>query len=244
MKKILFAILIIFTTSSSQHVDCIGGSITKNGYPGYANDLMEENGYAWRIHNYGVPGASVVANNPYSEKDEYDEVVCREAQVVVILLGANDWQWYFEDTDGSRKIRWRNGYVKLVQEFKKNSIVILGTLTYRISVNGDVTDANNTMDAMTVVVRSIAAEYGLGVIDFQTALGTDPAHFWPEDGLHPSDLGSEKMGIAAYEHLKDFTSEGRNINNCNDLSIKDEDYWEAVEDYENQKPSLFNGCSF
>ena len=39
------------------------------------------------------------------------------------------------------------------------------------------------------------------------------------------------MGEAAYEHLKNEY-----------LSIDDE-YWQSVEDYDNQKPSLLNGCS-
>ena len=228
MKKILFTIIILITFSNSQKIDCVGSSITRNGYPGYANDLMIANLYVWRLHNYGVPGAGIV-QNAYKDKDEYEEVIGRKAERVVLLLGANDWEWYSVADQGG-KDNWRNEYEYLVIEFKKFSTVVLGYLIHR--VGSDVTLANATMDSMNLVIDQIADEYGLTIIDFKTAIGTDPAHFWAQDGLHPSEQGSKLMGEAAYEHLKNKY-----------LSIDDE-YWEAVEDYENQKPSLFDGCSF
>ena len=334
MKKSIFTILILISFSSSQHIDCVGCSITRNGYPGVTNNLMIANGYEWRVHNYGVPGAGVV-QSAYKNKSKYTEVICREAEIVVLLLGANDWGWY-SVADQSGKDNWEVEYRKLVTEFGKNSTVVLGYLIHRVSVNGnDVTLANATMDKMNIVIKSIANSYGLPIIDFKTAIGTDPAHFWTSDGLHPNNLGSELMGIAAYEYLKTLVPMGRKIKNCdpvvtiekmdfdwvqiedkirfqwsavneathyklskahkvggsdiywwNDtitnteywdsdfiydydyfcdvkaykhsnligetpkrtvryyeyLSIDDE-YWESVEDYDNQKPSLFNGCS-
>ncbi len=231
MKKILFTILILISFIFSQKIDCVGSSITRNGYPGYTNKLMIDNGYVWRVYNYGVPGVGVI-QNAYKKTSEYEEVIIRKAAIVVLLLGANDWKWY-SSADQSRKDMWKSEYENLVEEFKKFSTVVLGYLIHRVSVYGnDVTLANATMDEMNIVIKSIANIYGLAIIDFKTAIGTDPAHFWTSDGLHPNSLGSELMGIAAYEHFK------KNFY----LSIDDE-YWEAVEDYDNQKPSLFNGCS-
>ncbi len=231
MKKILSAILILIAFSNSQYIDCVGSSITRNGYPGYANTLMIKNGYTWRVHNYGVPGAGVV-QNAYKDKEEYEVVINRKSERVVLLLGANDWEWYSVADQGG-KDKWRSEYEHLVIEFKKLSTVVLGYLIHRVSVNGkDVTLANATMDELNVVIDAIANKYGLTIIDFKTAIGDNPAHFWTYDGIHPNSLGSELLGTAAYEHLKNEY-----------LSIDDE-YWEAVEDYENQKPSLFDGCSF
>ncbi len=232
MKKLIFTILILITFGSSQHIDCVGSSITRNGYPGVTNNLMKDNGYTWRVHNYGVPGAGVV-QSAYKKTSEYEEVISRKAEIVVLLLGATDWKWY-SIADQSQKDKWKSEYENLIIEFEKNfSIVVLGYLIHRVSVNGnDVTLANATMDEINVVIKNIANIYGLGIIDFKTAIGTDPAHFWTSDGLHPNSLGSEVMGIAAFEYFK------KNFY----LSIDDE-YWEAVEDYDNQKPSLFNGCS-
>ncbi len=233
MKKSIFTILILITFCNSQHIiDCVGSSITGNGYPGYTNKLMIDNGYVWRVYNFGVPGAGVV-QNAYKDTSVYDEVISRKAERIVLLLGANDWRWYSAANQGG-KDKWESEYKNLVNEFMNFSTVVLGYLIHRVSIKGnDVTLANATMDEMNVIINEIASDYGLTIIDFKTAIGTNPAHFWTSDGLHPNSLGSELMGIAAYEHFKEYYY----------LSIDDE-YWQAIEDYDNQKPSLFNGCSF
>lgn len=214
LKKI-FVIVFLGCLMYGQSVDCVGSSITRNGYPGYVSNLMQSNGYAWRAYNYGVPGAGVIIN-AYKNTVEYAEVICREAEVVVLLLGANDWKWYSTADQGGTD-RWRSEYEKLVTEFKKSSIVVLGYLIHRVSVNGgDVTLANATMDRMNIVIASIAGKYGLLIIDFKTAIGTNPDHFWVSDGLHPSYTGSELMGAEAYNYLKTLVSTQQGINNCQD----------------------------
>ena len=60
--RYILILIIFFTIAFSQHIDCVGCSITRNGYPGYANQLMLTNSYAWRVHNYGVPGSGVIKN--------------------------------------------------------------------------------------------------------------------------------------------------------------------------------------
>lgn len=233
MKKILFTILILISFIFSQKIDCVGSSITRNGYPGYTNKLMIDNGYVWRVYNFGIPGAGVV-QNAYKDTSIYDLVISRKAERVILLLGANDWKWYSVASQGGKDY-WESEYKKLIDGFQQSGevTVVLGKLIHRVPVDGkDVTLANATMDEMNIIINEIASDYGLTVIDFKTAIGINPANFWPSDGLHPSNKGSELMGIAAYEHFKEYYY----------LSIDDE-YWQAVEDYDNQKPSLFNGCS-
>jgi hypothetical protein len=232
MKKLLFTILILITFTNSQNVDCVGSSITRNGYPEYANNLMIDKGYDWKVHNFGVPGAGVIIN-AYKDTSVYNVIISRKSEFVVMLLGANDWEWYSNSTQGMKDL-WRSEYEFLVNEFSDScGTVVLGYLIHRVDVGYDVTLANATMDEMNVVIQEIAYDKGLTIIDFKAAIGTNPANFWSEDGLHPNSFGSELMGIAAYKHL---------ITLIPKLGIDDE-YLEAIEDYDNQKPSLFNGCS-
>lgn len=244
MKKQI-VLLILISTLFSQHIDCVGSSITRNGYPGYVSNLMQSNGYAWRAYNYGVPGAGVV-QSAYKNTVEYEKVICREAEIVVLLLGANDWGWYSTADQGGTD-KWRSEYEKLVIEFKKSSIVVLGYLIHRVSVNGsDVTPANATMDRMNVVIASIASKYGLRIIDFKTAIGINPDHLWVSDGLHPSGLGSEKMGIVAYNYLKTLISTGQGISDCQDPIIEIEvmDFnWVQIEDKIHFKWDMIDGAT-
>lgn len=231
MKKI-FVIVFLGCLMYGQSVDCVGSSITRNGYPGYSNSLMRSGGYVWNVYNYGVPGAGVV-QSAYKNTAEYEEVICREAEIVVLLLGANDWRWYSRASlEGKNK--WKSEYEYLINKFRESSIVVLGYLIHRVPVNNnDVTLANATMDEMNVAIGLLSDKYGLAIIDFKTAIGTNPDHFWPSDGLHPSRLGSEKMGIVAYDYLKQITSVNRNVKNCPDNPIVVEDIkfnWVQIED--------------
>lgn len=223
-------LILFFNAAFSQNVDCVGNSITRNGYPGYTNALMEDNGYVWKVHNYGVPGASVVSNNPYKYMDEYGIVLERKSEIMILLLGATDWKWYSTASqDGMDK--WEGEYKNLVNNFMKNSKVFLGLLIHRVTSFPNAVLANSTMDLLNVVIKKIGQENNLTIIDFKTAIGTDPANFWTSDGLHPNALGSELLGIAAYEALK---------NELN-LSIDDE-YLESIKDYEEQKKIGWFGC--
>lgn len=210
MKRLI--LLLVINIIFAQHIDCVGSSITRNGYPGYTNQLMVNNSYVWRVHNYGIPGAGIV-QNAYKDKPEYEEVICREAEIVVLLLGVNDWEWY-STANQSAKDNWESEYRNLVKEFKKFSTVVLGYLIHRVNVGSDVTLANATIDKMNIIITKIASDYALSIIDFKSAIGTNPSHFWPSDGLHPNSLGSELLGLAAYKHLKNLTSTGRNVKDC------------------------------
>ena len=103
--KLLIKIFFIFICSKtfSQNIDCVGSSITYNGYPWYANNLMVANGYTWRVHDYGVPGAGVV-QIPYANTSKYEEVVQRESEIVILLLGVNDLEWYANGSQSTRDI--------------------------------------------------------------------------------------------------------------------------------------------
>jgi lysophospholipase L1-like esterase len=229
--RIIIKILLIllFNAAFSQNIDCVGSSITANGYPRYTNDLMIKNKYVWRVHNYGVAGAGVV-QNAYADKQEYGQVLDRKSEIVLLLLGANDWVWYSSASQDNRNI-WEREYINLVSDFMKNSKVFLGLLIHRVITFPNAILANSTMDLMNVVIKKIAQDYNLTIIDFTSAIGTDPANFWVQDGLHPNNQGSELLGIAAYEAIDNETA----------LSIDDE-YLEAVKDYEEQKKIGWFGC--
>ena len=157
--KLLIKIFFIFICSKtfSQNIDCVGSSITYNGYPWYANNLMVANGYTWRVHDYGVPGAGVV-QIPYANTSKYEEVVQRESEIVILLLGVNDLEWYANGSQSTRDI-WESEYRILVETFIKNSRVFLGLLIHRVESIPKQIEENATLDIMNIVVNSIAKDY-------------------------------------------------------------------------------------
>lgn len=230
MRLLLKTLLFLgYSILFSQNIDCLGSSITKNGYPQIANDSLIANGYGWRMHNYGVPGAGVI-QNAYINTPEYKDVVNRKSEIVILLLGVGDWELFSNGPQVTRDL-WELEYRKLVDTFMKNSKVYLGLLIHRVVSIPNGSEANATIDKMNLLINKVANEYGISIIDFKSAIGVDSSNFWASDGIHPNNKGSELLGIAAYKAL---------VNN-NFLYI-DEEYWNTVEDYKEQKSIGWFGC--
>ena len=220
MKETIKALILLISFAFAQDIDCVGNSIVANGYPEVANFWMIQDGYEWRMYNYGVPGITVsIPGFDYISTPQYQEVMSRKSEHIVVMLGAND-----------RDIVSHNGtydfdqdYRSLIKNFMSASKkVFLGTITYQI-YSGE----NSVTDDINVVIRQVAQDYGLAIIDFNSVLGNDPANFMA-DGIHPTTEGKYKLAKLAFDTLKVYP--------ILELGIDDEYY-------DNQKPSLFNGCS-
>ena len=325
MKKIIFTILILITFGSSQHIiDCVGNSITANGYPEIVDFWMEADEYEWDVYNYGIPGITVsISGFDYINTQSYQEVMSRKSEHIVVMLGSNDRSV----VANYGTVDWEADYRLLINNFRSVSQrVFLGTITYQIY-----SGQNSVIDDMNGIIRQVAQDYGLTVIDFNSALGTDPDNFMA-DGVHPITDGKYKLARLAFDILKTYstpppppppeiiidmeliaayneTQQGIDLDwtdvpgtgfyrlnkawsedgvqrlwliefhddrhTYRDLEIEsnktyfygvqafdntthesptimittpiylgiDDEYWQAVEDYDNQKPFLFNGCS-
>jgi len=261
MKKIIILILISFL--SAQRIDCVGNSITANGYPEITDFWMVQDGYEWRVYNYGVPGITVSIDGfDYISTPQYQEVMERKSDHIVVMLGANDRQ--IVALNGNYD--FEQDYRLLINMFRGISKqVFLGTLTYQIY-----SGQNATIDVMNTLIKKIAQEYGLKVIDFNSALGVDANNF-QADGVHPTTDGKYKLARLAFDVLRAYPIYCNDISwqpdpttiekgvsfiqtsNCGNTRIStgtkvselgvDDEYWDAVDDYDNQKPSLLNSCS-
>ena len=107
--------------------------------------------------------------------------------------------------------------------------VVFSTITYRIGND----NANLAIDGMNSRIREIANSYHLKVADFNSILGHN-ADYFNEDGVHPNDGGLWKLSQIAYFALN-------KLMDSSTLEIDDE-YWEEVEDYEEQRKTGWFGC--
>lgn len=225
MKKI-FVIVFLGCLMYGQSVDCVGNSITANGYPEIADFWMVQDNYEWRVYNYGVPGITVSIDGfDYINTQAYQDVMNRKSEHIIVMLGANDRKivlasgiWDFEQD-----------YRLLINNFRTVSRkVFLGTITYQIYSN-----ENFVIDDINEVVKKVASDYDLSIIDFNNILGVDSVNFL-QDGVHPSTEGKYKLAKLAFDVLKSYP--------IYELGIDDE-YWEAVEDYKEQRKIGWFGCS-
>lgn len=260
---LIFVSILLIGLLRGQNIDCVGNSITANGYPEIVDFWMDADGYDWKVFNYGVPGITVsIPGFDFINTPEYKEVMSRKSEHIVVMLGANDRKAVA--IHGT--VNFEKEYRYLINKFRSISKkVFLGTATYQIHAG-----QNSTTDAMNTVIRKIAKSYNLPIIDFNAALGTDPANF-RSDGVHPTSKGKMKLARLAFNILKTYPIYCTDINwqpkpdvieegiefiqtsNCGNtrqnigtkmimLGIEDDEYRDAVE--RDKKDNRRSGCSF
>ena len=198
LTKLILPMLI--NVSVAQNIAFVGNSITANGYPEIVDLLMEENGYDYELHNFGVPGITVsIPNFDYKTTQSYQDILTMRPKYIVVMLGANDWYVYsVQGLPGQN--RWEDEYRYLIDNFiNVSESVLIGTLTSQANTSG----INDWIQAMNERTRNVAQDYGLEIIDFNSALGTDPVNFI-SDGIHPSEEGKYKLAVLAYNTLKKY----------------------------------------
>jgi acyl-CoA thioesterase I len=264
IKKIL-VILLFFCLPLCQDIACVGNSITANGYPEIIDFWMSQDGLNYDVYNFGVPGITVAIDGfNYKNTTEYQDVLNLKPQHVIVMLGSNDWFVYNSQTPAWGE-HWENEYRYIIESFNTDSKVFLGTITYRL----DNPEANSAIESMNERIRKMAQEYGMVIIDFNSAIGTNSLYF-QLDGIHPNADGKRLLAKIAYDILKTYpiycvdtnwnpdastVDEGLEFiqtSNCGtertaigtkpiELGIDDE-YWDVVEDYEDQQKIGWFGC--
>ncbi len=171
-------------------VACVGDSITEGfrcaGDP-YPTRLQAMSGKT--VLNYGVGGTTV----DYGSSIIAD-VVAQKPGYVCIQFGANDAIHHldlsFEKTH----------FKKIIEVCKKNGCKpLLATPTPQIGsherFNGNVSD-------IAYMLRSLAAEQNVTLVDLNAIFGGNAGYFNPEDGLHLSDAGGWTMANAFNEKIR------------------------------------------
>jgi hypothetical protein len=224
MKNILILLTLINITFG-QNIGFVGNSITHCGYDSYIIEKLPD----CTTTKYSIPGIAVaVANKQYKDTSQFQAVLNRKPEYIVVMLGSNDWNAYFNKNE-AWKDYWESEYRYLISKLKRKSAVVLGTITYRIGSD----NANLAIDGMNSRIREVANSYHLKVADFNSTLGLNTDYF-NEDGIHPNDGGLWKLSQTAYYTLKKLMDPPT-------LEIDDE-YWNEVEDYEEQRKSGWFGC--
>ncbi len=190
---------------------------------GFVGDSITKSGYnilveqslEYETHNFGVSGIMVTGDFNYKNTQEFQDILDLEPEYIIMMLGTNDVRVYNESL-------FFTEYNWLIDSF--NSIVLLCTIPYQLNKP----ESDNIVNIINDKIYAIANELNLNVVDINSALGKNKDYFF-EDGIHPNLEGRQ---IMAGEVIKMFKS----------LSIEPE-YWEAVEDYEEQKKIGWFGCN-
>ena len=202
MKKILGFLLLLSTLIIAQKVACIGNSITDTAYPSYLDYKTTAT-----VRGFGVPGAGMCKAHPiaYWNSSSFTEVKAWNPDYVIILLGTNDsCPQFWNDT---MLTPFENNYREFLTHFSGG--IYIGILPYIMPITAQPI-RNTNIDEINGMLKNLAAEKGLQIINFNTALKQE---HYKTDHLHLNNAGLHVMATTAWNVLKDVLPEA----NCVDI---------------------------
>ena len=194
-------------------VACVGDSITfgwglHQTYPARLGQWLGTN---YDVRNFGVSSTTVLRRGdyPYIGRPAYTNALDFKADIVVIDFGANDSK---HPNDGSLDAtntvnNWQHkgdfigDYKELIAAFRQANPAAKNYISYptpeypgRWGIN-----EKTIRDEMIPMIRTVADETGVTVIDLHSALA-GRADLFP-DTVHPNDEGAKLMAAEIYRNL-------------------------------------------
>ena len=197
-------------------VACVGDSITyghgvknwyNNNYPTVLQDLL---GDKYHVANFGVSGSTLSPNGdqPYIERDQYQQSLDYKPDILVLMLGTNDSKpenWTNEAQFLSHLDSLINSYVEVNPDVK----IYLCTPAAAFFPEGQ-TEGITNYDIQPLVVEKIA-NYVKGyaflnllkienIVDIYDLTANHPEWF-EADNVHPSVDGAKAIAVEVYTKI-------------------------------------------
>lgn len=197
-------------------IACVGDSITygagisniaKNSYPARLQALL---GKHYLVKNYGASGYTMqkAADYPYREHPNFQKSLDFQPDIVLLMLGTNDGKT-FNWKDSETFLADYRDMIHQYQSLESSPKIYLLTPATVFPQNTDPELPDNSysisadnVEKITLLVRDLASELDLPLIDIHEATREHP-EFFPEDGVHPNAEGAAFIACQVYEALKD-----------------------------------------
>ena len=212
MKQAIFCIFLAASVLSGRadsvtRIACVGDSITYGAairdranhcYPKVLGDLL---GKGYTVRNYGVNGATLLKNGdrPYWKLGAFKQVTDFGPNVVILKLGTNDTKpqnWGKAGKEYEPDLRAMVTHFKSLPT-KPTIYLCLPAPVYqtRWGIN-----EKTVKEGVIPVIRKVAKDEGLTVIDLYQALSGKPALF--PDKIHPNAAGAKLMAQTIHTVLR------------------------------------------
>lgn len=191
-------------------VTCVGDSITEgymasSDYMVYPRQLQRILGDDYLVTNVGVSAKTVTrsVDNAYSKTDRYKIGLESNPDIVIIMLGINDAVLSGISSEAG-KAQFKADYATLVEEYLNcaSNPKVMVTLPTTCLAGSDNRNSN-TENVIIPVIREVAEQYGLEVLDAHTYTTDWTNDNYLSDGLHPNDSGYAKLAGFFAEKITD-----------------------------------------
>lgn len=215
MKKAIIAAVsvlaayVCFAADDKTRISCVGDSITfghgiKEAERKYPQQLGAILGEKFDVRNFGVSGTTLLSNgdHPYIKTSAYRNALAFNPNIVIIKLGTNDTKPQNWKHAGEFE-RDLNAMIDAFANLETKPKIYLCYPCPFYQLDGRHINEDRIFNGVIPILRKVARERGLPVIDMHTALSDRP-QFFP-DKLHPNGDGARAMAeTAAKKILEDL----------------------------------------
>lgn len=205
---VITVIVMSVNVSAQIKVACVGNSITSgfsNTGISYVPKLQALLGSGYLVENEGVSGTTLLkkGDNPYWTNGRLNQALAFKANIITIKLGTNDTKPYNWDVYGSE---FKKDYESLIDTLNNSTVkpkIYLLTpvpVFYNAStVSWGIRDS--IIKKIIPIIKEIAAERGLSVIDVNTPL-LPFGNYFSVDGIHPNAAAADTIAQVIYRSIK------------------------------------------
>lgn len=196
----------------------LGGSVTfgsgsshANGYREKLRQLLIDNGYTVQMvgsrrsgtmsnnHNEGWRGFRIDQIHNKAQKS----IPLFRPNVVTINAGSNDCIQRFEIDSIGKRI---DSLLEMTWDASPRSTIILSTLLPNLDMSVEAKILQTNAQYLDLVERKTDEGKRIKLVDMHTAAGPNLDNL--VDGVHPDDLGYQKMALLWYEGIQDCAARG------------------------------------
>ena len=185
-------------------ITCIGASDvsspTPYGTPNWPDYIAPMLGYEYAITNCGASGTTMIqaGNAPYWNTAQYTNGLGSSPDIVIIMLGSNDAKPY----NWVDQANYVPDYEEMINQYRNlpsHPRIYLNTLltAYGMGAYDIVPPIVNSQ--LCPIIRQIAFDEGLPIIDVNTATENMPQNF-PDD-IHPDMAGAKVVAQTVFSGL-------------------------------------------
>lgn len=211
MKKLMMAVLIVMAALTGHGKDrikvaCFGNSITEgsgisdkitDSYPGVLQTLMGDD---YEVRNYGISGYTLMlrTDRPLMSSDLFRRALEWNPDIVTIKLGSNDAKLQNDRIIATDFERDLTHMVNILEALPSRPKIYLCTPAPATAIAYNINDSI-IVNKEIPIIRKVAAERGLEVIDLHESL-QPYGNLFP-DHVHPNEAGAVVIAGEVYNAL-------------------------------------------
>jgi acyl-CoA thioesterase-1 len=173
--------------------DSLTQGVAGRSYPDYLQELLDKNGYRYRVDNQGVSG-----DTSSDGLARIDNVVAAHPALVILEFGGND---------GLRGLP-----VEATRKNLEETIVRLKQAKIPLALAGITLPPNYGPDYVkpfTAMFPELAKEYHVKLLPFLLVHVYQNAEMMQPDGIHPNGAGNEVVAKDVFDLIRPLLKRGR-----------------------------------